>query len=157
MKQLLFAAALVLASASAMARTAEHVVADPALEERVLKLSEKLRCLVCQNQSIAESQADLALDLRDQVREQMAAGKSDEEIVDYLVARYGDFVLYDPPVRTTTLLLWGAPGVLAVLGVGALIVRLKRRNRTSTPHLDDAQRARARALLDGDGTPEADA
>jgi len=148
---------LAFVSMGAMAGTAKPVVADPALEARVLKLSEVLRCLVCQNQSIAESQADLALDLRNEVREQLAAGKSEDEVVDYLVARYGDFVLYDPPMRLTTILLWAGPGVLAVVGIVVLALRLVRRNRRQEPKLDEAQRARARALLEGDASPEADA
>jgi len=82
---------------------------DPVSASRAVKLAEKLRCLVCQNQSIAESNAELALDLRRQINEQIAAGKTDQQIVDYMVARYGDFVLYQPPVKTTTLLLWAAP------------------------------------------------
>ncbi len=161
MKKLLCKLALVtglaLVAAAGIARTAEPVVADPVLESRVLKLSEKLRCLVCQNQSIAESHAELALDLRDQVREQLSAGKTEDEVVDYLVARYGDFVLYDPPFRMSTLLLWGGPGTLAILGIGILMMRLSRRNRTQGPQLDDTQRAHARALLEGDNTPGADA
>ena len=90
---------LALAPLTGFTADARPLVADPALEARVLKLSEVLRCLVCQNQSIAESNADLALDLRAQVREQLAAGKTEDQVVDYLVARYGDFVLYDPRSR----------------------------------------------------------
>jgi len=148
---------LAFASLGAVAGTAEPVVADPALESRVLKLSEVLRCLVCQNQSIAESHADLAIDLRNQVREQLVAGKSEDEVVDYLVARYGDFVLYDPPMRLSTILLWAGPGVLAVIGIVVLALRLVRRNRRQDPALDEAQRARAKALLEGNASPEADA
>ena len=144
-------------SVLAHADTAEPVAADPALEQRVLKLSEKLRCLVCQNQSIAESNADLALDLRGQVREQLGAGKSEDEVVDYMVARYGDFVLYEPPMKLSTLLLWVGPATLAVLGIGFLLRRLARRNRSESPHLDEAQRARARALLDGEQQPGGEA
>jgi cytochrome c-type biogenesis protein CcmH len=153
----LLALALAVAGASAQAGTAEPVVADPALEARVLKLSEVLRCLVCQNQSIAESNADLALDLRNQVREQLAAGKSEDDVVDYMVARYGDFVLYEPPMRLSTVLLWAGPAALALLGVGFLMRRLTRRNERTTPELDAAQRERARALLEGRSTPETDA
>lgn len=155
--RLIMAACLGLTVLGAQAREAEPVVADPALESRVLKLSEKLRCLVCQNQSIAESNADLALDLRDQVREQLGAGKSEDDVVDYMVARYGDFVLYEPPVKLSTVLLWAGPATLAVLGIVLLMRRLVRRNRTETVHLDEAQRARAQALLKGDNTPEAGA
>ena len=133
---------------SAAGGTATPAVADPVLEARVLKLSEVLRCLVCQNQSIAESNADLAQDLRGQVREQLGAGKSEQQVIDYMVARYGDFVLYEPPMRISTLLLWAGPAALAVAGIGFLLLRLSRRSRETVPQLDAAQRARARALLD---------
>jgi cytochrome c-type biogenesis protein CcmH len=141
-------------SAPAFAAAAQPTVADPALEARVLKLSEVLRCLVCQNQSIAESNAELAQDLRGQVREQLAAGKSEEEVVDYMVARYGDFVLYQPPVKTTTLILWMGPGLLLVAGLGWLAWRLRSRRREATPELSAEEHARARALLEGDGEEE---
>ncbi|MBL8446582.1 MAG: cytochrome c-type biogenesis protein CcmH [Zoogloeaceae bacterium] len=125
------------------------VVADPVLEARVLKLSEHLRCLVCQNQSIAESQAELALDLRSQVREQLAAGKSDDEVVEFMVARYGDFVLYKPPVKMATLLLWAGPALLLVAGLGWLGWRLASRRREQPAELSAAEHARAEALLAG--------
>ena len=134
-------------SVSAAGGTATPAVADPALEARVFKLSEVLRCLVCQNQSIAESNADLAQDLRAQVREQLSAGKSEQQVLDYMVARYGDFVLYEPPMRISTLLLWLGPAALAVVGIGFLLLRLSRRSHEVAPHLDPAQRDRARALL----------
>ena len=148
MQRFLLAFGLSLLALTGHAGTAEPVSADPALEERVMDLSHKLRCLVCQNQSIAESDADLAVDLRTQVREQLSAGKTEDEIADYMVARYGDFVLYEPPMRAGTLLLWFGPIVLAVVGLLALALRLKRRNSTAAPALDAAQRARARALLE---------
>lgn len=134
----------------ALAADALPTVADPALEARVLKLSENLRCLVCQNQSIAESNAELALDLRGQVREQLAAGKSEEEVKDYMVARYGDFVLYQPPVKATTLLLWGGPGTLLLAGLAWLGWRLRNRRKEAAPELSAEDHARARALLAGD-------
>ena len=87
---------------------------DPVAAARAVALSEKLRCLVCQNQTIADSNAELAQDLRRQIREQIAAGKSDQQIVEYMVARYGDFVLYQPPVKATTLLLWRVPRCLSL-------------------------------------------
>ena len=133
----------------ALAAEAQPVVADPALEARVLKLSEDLRCLVCQNQSIAESNAELALDLRGQVREQLAAGKSEGEVVDYMVARYGDFVLYRPPVKASTLILWAGPGLLRAGGLGWLAWRLASRRREAAPDLSAEEHARARAMLDG--------
>ncbi|KAA3654699.1 MAG: cytochrome c-type biogenesis protein CcmH [Proteobacteria bacterium] len=150
MRRFLLACGLSLFALAGYADTAAPVAADPVLEERVMALSHKLRCLVCQNQSIAESDADLAVDLRTQVREQLSAGKSEDEIADYMVARYGDFVLYEPPMRASTLLLWLGPIVLAVVGIGVLMVRLARRNKESAPALDEAQRARARALLEKD-------
>lgn len=128
---------------------AAPVADDPVLEARVMDLSYKLRCLVCQNESIAESRAPLALDLRNQVREQFAAGKSEKEVIDFLVARYGDFVLYSPPFKATTVLLWVGPGLLLIAGAGWLLLRLRSRARDDGPHLTDAERARARALLEG--------
>lgn len=132
-----------------LAGEAAPTVADPALEARVLKLSEVLRCLVCQNQSIAESNAELAQDLRGQVREQLAAGKSEKEVIDYMVARYGDFVLYQPPVKGTTLILWAGPGLLLAAGLGWLGLRLAGRRREAAPELSPEEHARARALLEG--------
>lgn len=129
---------------------AATVAADPRLEADVMELSHKLRCLVCQNQSIAESNAPLALDLRDQVREQLSAGKSKEDVVDYLVDRYGDFVLYEPPFKATTALLWLGPAALLLGGGGWLAFRLRRRRDEAAAEttLSAADSARARALLD---------
>ena len=100
---------------------------DPALEKRTMALSEKLRCLVCQNQTLADSNAELAADLRQQLREQVAAGRSDEQILDYLVQRYGDFVLYEPPFKATTVLLWIGPFVLLAAAALVLVATLRRR------------------------------
>lgn len=138
--------------------TATPVVADPALEAEVLELSHKLRCLVCQNQSIAESNAPLAIDLRNQVREQLAAGKDKDDVLDYLVERYGDFVLYQPPLKATTLVLWGGPALLLFAGAGWLVFRLRRRTAEAAAesHLTAAERARAEALLAGDPPVAAD-
>ena len=97
-------------------------------ETRVRQLEEKLRCLVCQNQTLADSNAELAGDLRGQVREQVAAGRTDEEIIGYLVQRYGDFVLYDPPFKAVTALLWIGPFLLLAVGAGVLVVVLRRRH-----------------------------
>jgi len=135
------------------ADVAPTVAADPRLEADVQELAHKLRCLVCQNQSIAESNAPLALDLRNQVREQLAAGRSKEDVVDYLVARYGDFVLYEPPLKGVTLLLWGGPAVLLLAGVGWLAWRVRRRavESAAVAALSEAEHARARALLAGAG------
>ena len=120
---------------------------DPALERRALALERELRCLVCQNQTLAESNAPLAMDLRIQIREQLAAGKSEREITDYLVARYGDFVLYRPPLKATTLFLWAGP-FLFLLGGFYLLVRVVRRRRVAVIALSDAERSRAAKLLE---------
>jgi cytochrome c-type biogenesis protein CcmH len=123
---------------------------DPVAQARAVKLSEQLRCLVCQNQTIAESNAELAVDLRRQVREQIAAGKSDDDIVKFMTDRYGDFVLYRPPLKATTLLLWGGPVLLLALGVFMLarLVRQRRAAPADAP-LTAEERARAAALLAG--------
>jgi cytochrome c-type biogenesis protein CcmH len=103
--------------------------ADTSTDSRIRQLEEKLRCLVCQNQTLADSNAELAGDLRRQVREQVAAGRSDEQIIDYLVQRYGDFVLYEPRFKPTTALLWIGPFVLLVAALLVLVVTLRRRRR----------------------------
>ncbi len=100
---------------------------NPQTEIRIRQLEEKLRCLVCQNQSLADSNAELAGDLRLQVREQVKAGRSDQEITDYMVERYGDFVLYKPPFKATTALLWIGPFVLLATAAGFLVIALRRR------------------------------
>ena len=132
---------------------AQPTLNDPALARREYELSLQLRCLVCQNQSVAESNAGLAVDLRNQVREQVAAGKSDREIIDFMTTRYGDFVLYKPPVKGTTLLLWFGPGLLLLVGglVGWRILR-GRRAASAQPALSESERARAAALLGGAGS-----
>ena len=120
---------------------------DPALEQRVQGLAHELRCLVCQNQSLAESNAPLAVDLRNQIREQLAKGASEREVVDFMVARYGDFVLYRPPLKASTVALWLGPFALLVAGALLLWRRLARR-RVPAPQLSDAQRSRAAKLLE---------
>jgi cytochrome c-type biogenesis protein CcmH len=121
---------------------------DPVHEKRAVHLAEQLRCLVCQNQSIAESNAELAVDLRRQIHEQIRAGKSDTEIVDFMVQRYGDFVLYRPPVKATTLLLWGGPPLLLLIGAVVLARNLReRRRRLVERELTDEERERAALLL----------
>jgi len=111
-------------------------VTDPALEQRLWKIAVELRCLVCQNQTIADSNADLAVDLRNQVRTMLQQGKGEREIIDYMTARYGDFVLYRPPVKSTTWLLWFGPGLLMVGGVAALWQVLRRRSRLPADQFD---------------------
>ena len=142
---------LLLAAAFALSAWAgESAAPDPARDQRAVQLSEQLRCLVCQNQSIADSNAELAVDLRRQIREQIAAGRSDPEIVGFMVERYGDFVLYRPPFKMTTLLLWLGPALLFLIGAAVLLRTLRRRRSEERP-LTEAERARARALLTGDG------
>ena len=120
---------------------------DPALERRVTNLAHELRCLVCQNQTIAESNAPLAVDLRNQIREQLTRGKSEREVVDFMVARYGDFVLYRPPLKGTTLLLWAGPFVFLIAGFYFLL-RFIRRRQVPAPRLSADDRARAAKLLE---------
>ncbi len=121
---------------------------DAALEQRVQRISEELRCLVCQNQTIADSSADLAVDLKNQVREKLKQGVSEKDIITFMTERYGDFVLYRPPVKATTWLLWFGPGLLLVAGLVALFMRLRRRATVEVePQLTDDERARAAALL----------
>jgi cytochrome c-type biogenesis protein CcmH len=131
---LLLACAALGVTAKEAALTAE----DPVLEARVMRISSELRCLVCQNQTIADSHAGLAIDLRNQVREMLKRGDSDRQILDYMTARYGDFVLYRPPVKNTTAILWFGPAVLLVGGLVALVVILRRRSRMA-PELFDAE------------------
>ena len=127
---------------------AAPTAADVALEKRVMAVAEELRCLVCQNQTIADSNAGLAVDLRNQVREKLAAGMSEREVVEFMVARYGDFVLYRPPVKTTTLLLWFGPPLLLVLGLWLFARTVLRRRAGATAPLSAAEQARARTLLE---------
>jgi cytochrome c-type biogenesis protein CcmH len=120
----------------ASANEAAPAAADPALEARMLSITAELRCLVCQNQTIADSHADLAVDLRQQVREMLQKGQTDQQILDYMTARYGDFVLYRPPFKNTTVLLWVGPGVMLVAGLVMLVLILRRRNRMPADQFD---------------------
>ena len=139
-----------------LAREAPPAADDPALEQRLKDMASELRCLVCQNQSLADSNADLAIDLRNQVRAQMKAGKSDAEIRTWLTDRYGDFVLYRPPLKSSTVLLWLGPALLLALALAALAITLRRRRQrlAQAGELSDEERARAEALLrtDSDST-----
>jgi cytochrome c-type biogenesis protein CcmH len=116
----------------AIAKEAQPLANDPVLEERVMTLSRELRCLVCQNETLADSRADLAEDLRNQIREQMKAGKSDKEIMAFLTDRYGKFILYSPPVDPTTYLLWFGPFVLLLAGLALLFRYVKQRRELIT-------------------------
>jgi len=149
MRIVILAAALFFAAAAAFAQSSEEVARpDPAVEARLRVLGEELRCLVCQNQTLADSSAPLAQDLRNEIRQMISQGKSDDEIRGYLVQRYGDFVLYRPPWKATTLALWLGPFVLLLLGAGifARIVRGRRNagRETNAPAVD---RGRAEELL----------
>jgi cytochrome c-type biogenesis protein CcmH len=121
---------------------------DPQIEQRMRTLTEQLRCLVCQNETLADSRADLAEDLRRQIREQIKAGKSDREIIAYLTDRYGDFVLYNPQVKPKTFLLWFPPFILLPVGIAVLYLYLKkRRELISDKPLTADEHKRAEALL----------
>ena len=139
-------------AAPCMARDAAPATADPALERRVTAIADELRCLVCQNQTITDSHAPLAIDLKNQIREKLGAGMSEAAIMEYMVARYGDFVLYRPPLKTTTSLLWFGPFVLLAAAFAFLFFYLKRRSRSQQGDapLDDAEREQVRQILDSE-------
>ena len=122
---------------------------DPLIEQRMNTLAEDLRCLVCQNESLAGSHAELAEDLRREIRAQMKAGKSDPEVIDYLTERYGDFVLYRPPFKPVTYLLWLGPVIFLAVGGAIWFVTLKRRRKIpAQPQADSAALKEAAALLE---------
>lgn len=135
--------------AFAQNNTAPTVSDNPVLEKKVLELANELRCLVCQNQTIAESNADLAVDLKNQVRQQLSEGRSKQEILKYMTERYGDFVLYKPPFNASTLMLWVGPFLLMLLGLILLVRQIKQRKQElsqETFSVEDIERARQ--LLD---------
>jgi cytochrome c-type biogenesis protein CcmH len=140
--------ASVLVSVLLVLGCASHAWADEALDARLKRLESTLRCLVCQNQTLADSDAPLAADLRTEIRELAARGRSDEDIRRFLVARYGDFVLYDPPFKTVTLLLWLGPFLLLVLGAFVWRRVMRRRAQPPADAPSDAATAQARAMLD---------
>jgi cytochrome c-type biogenesis protein CcmH len=130
------------------AKEAQSSADDPVIEKRLMRLSQELRCLVCQNETLADSRADLAEDLRREIREQMKAGKTDQEIIAFLTQRYGDFVLYRPPVKPTTYLLWFGPFVLLLAGLAILFRYVKqRRDSINDQPLTKDEHARAAKLL----------
>jgi cytochrome c-type biogenesis protein CcmH len=153
LERALIAAGLALACAAVPAQQAAPRAADPALEAQVLRIADELRCLVCQNETIAASNADLAVDLRQQIRSQLQQGRSEAQIRDFMVQRYGEFVLYRPPVKGSTWALWAGPFVLLLAAAGALVATIRRRRREAAapPPLDAAERERLRQLL-GDGS-----
>lgn len=148
--------ALVLASGARAQELVEFD--DPRLKQRYENLLEQLRCMVCQNQSLSDSDADLAEDLRVEVRRMLREGRSDEEIVAFMVERYGDFVLYNPPLKTSTVLLWFAPFILAGVGIVALVWYLIQRNeKKADARIAEARRRRAAAILAEEEEREVDA
>jgi cytochrome c-type biogenesis protein CcmH len=139
----------------ALSNDAQPLANDPALEKRLNNLSKELRCLVCQNETLADSQADLAEDLRREIREQMQAGKSDQEIINFLTQRYGQFILYRPQVTPTTYLLWFGPFVLLLGGLVILFKYIKqRRDLIEEQPLTVDQRKMAEDLLGSDSGKE---
>jgi cytochrome c-type biogenesis protein CcmH len=152
-----FAAALLaLATTWACGQASEIARPDPATEQRLKDLAEELRCLVCQNQTIADSNAPLALDLRNQIRTQIAQGRNDDQIRSYMVERYGDFVLYKPPFKATTALLWLAPAMLLAIGAIVFWTVVKRRGTSApAPEREPRRRAEIEALLEERGEPKA--
>jgi cytochrome c-type biogenesis protein CcmH len=144
-----FLAACLLAPDGHTATSPDEILADPVLEERARNISRQLRCLVCQNQSIDDSDADLARDLRQLVRERLVAGDTDEEIIAFLTARYGDFVLLKPPVKPATWGLWFGPLALLLIAGAGIAVYLRRRgpSDTASAPLSAEERARLDALM----------
>ncbi|MFF0948745.1 cytochrome c-type biogenesis protein CcmH [Rhizobium leguminosarum] len=148
MRRLLLAFALLLMAAPAFAVNPDEVLADPALEARARALSAELRCMVCQNQSIDDSNADLAKDLRLLVRERITDGDSDEAVLNYIVSRYGEFVLLKPRVSMKTVLLWGAPVLLVLAGgLSLLVFARKRAGKPTGSKLTADEQARLSELL----------
>jgi cytochrome c-type biogenesis protein CcmH len=146
-KRFLFLALLLFAGA-VLAQAARPLAEDEAVERRLNAIAEELRCLVCQNESLAGSRADLALDLRRQIREQIKAGRSDDEILAYMTDRYGDFIRYRPPLKGTTLALWVGPFLLLAVAAGGLAWYVRRRRtRVTTPGLSPEEEARVARLL----------
>ena len=149
----LFAGVLGLAAvltlvAPAFAGIEVHSFPDKASEQRYEKLTHELRCLVCQNETIAASNADLAKDLRQEIYEKVSAGQSDKEIVDFMVARYGDFVLYRPPFKPITILLWVGPFLMLATGLIILFLMIRRQGKADQAQPDGEQISRARKYLD---------
>ena len=143
---------------SAQAKEAPNTSADPVLEARMMVIAEELRCLVCQNETIAASQADLAVDLKNQIRTKLTQGQSQKQILDFMVERYGDFVLYRPPLKTTTVLLWLGPFMLLALAVLMMVLNVRRRRRSAVSAeqgvMSSADIQRARQLLAGGPDPD---
>jgi cytochrome c-type biogenesis protein CcmH len=147
--------ALLLAATAGLcaAKEAQPLAEDPVLEARVMAIAEELRCLVCQNETIAASHAELAVDLRKQIRQKLQQGQSQQQIIDFMVQRYGDFVLYRPPVKRSTWLLWGGPFVLLGIALVALVMNIRRRRTAAPPPLRPDEAERVRRLLADERKP----
>ncbi len=150
-KKLIFSILLAMVLPLAHAGEAVSIHSDPELEKRVIAVSKHLRCLVCQNEDVANSNSGLAIDLKNQVREKLRQGQSEREILEYMVARYGDFVLFKPLVKSNTWLLWFGPLLLVLLGFAVLAVQLRQRRKMiqQAPVMSAEEHARAAALLSG--------
>ena len=148
MKRIIALTLLLAGSCSLQAKEAEFTGGDPATHERVMAVSAELRCLVCQGQSLADSNSDFARDMRVQIKEMIEAGKSDREVVDFMVERYGDYVRYRPPFKATTILLWFGPFLLLGAGVGVLYFNVLRRKKQiqETPLTEEEHRRAAEML-----------
>jgi cytochrome c-type biogenesis protein CcmH len=148
MKKIFLIALCVFSLGSAIANEAAPLADDPLTEQRLISISEEMRCLVCQNESLAGSRSDLANDLRREIRTLIKAGKSDDQIRNFMVERYGDFVLYRPPVKPVTWLLWIGPFVILAIGIAGLLMYLRRRNSSvPTVALTDADNQKIDAML----------
>jgi cytochrome c-type biogenesis protein CcmH len=152
MKHVLALVLLLASLSSALAVQPDEMLKDAGLEERARNISTGLRCLVCQNQSIDDSNATMARDLRILIREQLVEGKSDSEVVDFVVARYGDFVLLKPRFKGATIVLWLAPFV--ILGL-VLVIAVRKRARPAADPLSEAEKAEIAALIDDKSVPTA--
>ena len=130
------ASGALLANPAFAATEAQPAALNPELEARMMDVASELRCLVCQNQTIADSHADLAVDLRQQIRDMLAKGMTEDQIRRYMTDRYGDFVLYKPPFEPKTVALWVGPGVLMLVAIGALVAVLRRRQRMAADAFD---------------------
>ena len=148
MKKIFLIALCVFSLGSAIANEAAPLADDPLTEQRLISISEEMRCLVCQNESLAGSRSDLANDLRREIRTLIKEGKSDDQIRNFMVERYGDFVLYRPPVKPVTWLLWIGPFVILAIGIAGLLMYLRRRNSSvPTVALTDADNQKIDAML----------
>ena len=148
MKQILLISLLIFSFGSSLAKDATPLAEDPVTEQRLISISEEMRCLVCQNESLAGSRSELANDLRREIRTLIKEGKSDDQIRSFMVERYGDFVLYRPPVKPITWLLWIGPFIILLIGIAGLLTYLRRRNNAVTNiALSDDDNQRIDALL----------